>query len=123
MNKKSFLVPAASLSILLLAACGSSSSPSGTSAGNSAGSAVSQGTFSANPADLSATELALDQSTAAYFNARYGTQLPADGEECGSASAASATSYLLFACSYIIRGDNETTIKLTGPHSWEIVSG
>jgi len=26
-------------------------------------------------------------------------------------------------CSYIIRSSNETTIKLTGPHSWQIVSG
>lgn len=123
MNKKIFLVPAASLSILLLAACGSSPSNSGTSVSAQAGSPASSGTFSANPADLSKTELALDNSTAAYFNARYGTFLPADGEECGSASAANATSYSLWECSYIIRGDNETTIKLTGSHSWVIVSG
>jgi hypothetical protein len=80
-------------------------------------------TFSTNPADISATELALDSSTAAYFNSRYGTQLPAAGEQCESASNLGAMSDQLWSCAYVIRGSNETTIQLTGPHSWEIVPG
>jgi hypothetical protein len=127
MDKKTFLLPAASLSVLLLAACSTSASSSGTSASSTppaaASPAASSATFSTNPADISATELALDSSTAAYFNSRYGTQLPAAGEECESASSLGATSYELWSCSYVIRGSNETTIKLTGPHSWEIVPG
>jgi hypothetical protein len=127
MNKKTFLFPAASLSVLLLAACGTSASSSGASVSSTppavASPAASSGTFSTNPADISATELALDSSTAAYFNSRYGTQLPAAGEECESASSMGATSDQLWSCSYVIRGINETTIKLTGPHSWQIVPG
>jgi hypothetical protein len=126
---KTVLLPAASLSVLLLAACGTSASSSGTGVSSAppaaASTAASSGTltFSTNPADISATDLALDSSTAAYFNSRYGTQLPAAGEECESASSLGATSYELWSCSYVIRGINETTIKLTGPHSWEIVPG
>ncbi len=83
MNKILFRVPVASASVLLLAACGSSSpSPSSTSGTSPiAATAPSSGAYSADPADEATTEVALNESTAAYANAHYGAEYSAAHEQ------------------------------------------
>jgi hypothetical protein len=125
MKISAIVAAAAPLSVLLLAACGSpapASSPGGGSAASASSPAAAPGsyTFSTAPADENATEIALSASTDAYFNQRYGTQLPTAAEQCEPASAVGSP-YVLWQCGYVIRGNNETTIKITGPHSWQIV--
>jgi hypothetical protein len=131
MNKIFFLVPVASASVLLLAACGSSSpSPSSTSGTSpiaaTAPSASSSGTYSTDPADEATTENALNESTAAYANAHYGTEYSAADEQCSPTYYESAAdkSFVLWTCSYLASGgSSQATIKITGPHSWEVLSG
>jgi hypothetical protein len=120
----------APLSVLLLSACGSPSpasppSPAGASGPASSASTPSgtsgSYTYSTAPGAENATGIALNASTDAYFNRRYGTYLPASAEQCEPASPV-ASSNVLWQCGYVIRGNDGTTVKITGPHSWEIVS-
>lgn len=123
-----FLAPAAFLSAFVLAACGSSSWPLGSlPAVAEATSGVSPGsyTYSTVPADESATANALDESTAAYVNARYGTEYAAADMECSPTYYESAAdkSFSLWSCNYFANGISTGIIKITGPHNWQIMPG
>lgn len=128
MSKIIFLAPVAFLSAFPLAACGSPVSPaSSPPAGAAATSGASSGiyTYSTAPADETATANSLDESTASYVNARYGTEYAATDMECSPTYYESAAdkSFSLWSCNYFVNGNSTGIIKITGPHSWQIMPG